>query len=62
MLNLAHSVAVWNAEHMRRNITSSELAFRIAIRTPERAEQIQAEPYDYYAFYKMWGLEMDYDE
>ena len=48
--------------HIFRNITSSELAFRIAIQTPDRANRIQAETYDYYAFYKLWGLEMDYDE
>jgi hypothetical protein len=34
----------------------------MAISTPPRSEEIQAENYDYYAFYKMWGLEMDYCE
>lgn len=47
---------------MHRNITSSELAFRIAINTPPHAEEIQTETYDNYAFYKMRGLEMDYNE
>lgn len=45
-----------------RNITGSELAFRIAVDEPEIATGIQADTYDYYAHYKTWGMIMAYDE
>ena len=45
-----------------RNITESELAFRIAVDEPEIATQIQADTYDYEAHYKTWGMVMAYDE
>ena len=49
-------------DDFHRNITESELAFRIAVEEPEPATKIQADTYDYYAHYKTWGMEMDYDK
>lgn len=40
----------------RRNITPSELAFRIAVDEPEPCQRIQAERYDYYAHEVTWGM------
>lgn len=47
---------------LHRNITESELAFRIAVDEPEIAKEIQGETYDYHAHYKTWGMVMAYDE
>lgn len=44
-----------------RNISTSELAFRIAVDNPERAKQDQADSdYDHHAHLKTWGMVMDY--
>ena len=43
-----------------RNITGSQLAFRIAVDEPEITQTIQAETYDYYAHSKTWGMEAEY--
>lgn len=45
-----------------RNITSSELAFRIAVDEPEPAKGMQAAEYDYHAHEVTWGMVMDYNE
>ena len=48
--------------HYFRNITTSELAFRIAVDNPEPAKEMQAESqYDYHAHLKTWGMYMDFD-
>lgn len=50
-----------DTKRVERNITPSELAFRIAVAEPDTSS-MQAGPYDYYAHEATWGMIMAYDK